>query len=366
VGERKNETGLVFMREAMIKDRPKRLTDLSKNILVPPEPFSVSWEMIPEVVRLSLMPVCGVQPVTTSMFRAADQDLSTAPTEGEISYFRERGTRFQMIQIVLSLAWWETRQGGINAIPFAISAIPVSKRGEVTHTSIDGVSSLCGAPVSTEDVYTGFDPFSGEWAMYVHAGNGALIGSEKQHLDELGIVIERFFLATEFEHDDVVEFDAFITDDQSKKAYRKNRIKKLFQPFSKVRARRLWGLETPIELFLFQELLSRGERPECQYLIYPDGSAFQSLYDMYSDIEFRRGQNLLAEADLFMPKERLAIFCDGAHHERRKQKDKDARINSELEKLGIRSVRLPGRLINSDLKAAGDLVEDALNDIRKK
>ena len=137
-------------------------------------------------------------------------------------------------------------------------------------------------------------------------------------------------------------------------------MKRVFAPFEKVSARRLWGLETPIELFLFQELLSRGVRPQCQYLIYPDGNVYQSLYDVYSDIEFRRGQSILCEADMYLPEKRLAIFCDGTHHERRKQRNADARINAELQNLGIQPVRIPGRLINSDLKAAGDIVVAAI------
>jgi len=345
----------------MIEERPARLADFGEKVLCPPEPFSVSWDIIPEAVRLSLMPAFGIQPVTGAMFGAADQALSAAPTDGEIEYFRERGTQFQMVQVVLSLAWWETFEGSVNAVPFAISAIPASKRGKVTQTSIDGVAALRGAPVNTEDVYTSFDPFSGDWGMYAHGGFAANFSSGKHPIDELGIVIERYFLALNYDRDDLVEFDTFMPDEQSKKAYRRNRMKKLFTPFSEVRARRLWGLETPIELFLFQEMLSRGKRPQCQCLIYPDGSSYQSLYDVYSDIEFRRGQNILVEVDMFLPEERIAIFCDGAHHDRRKQKQTDAKINVALEGLGIKPVRVPGRLINSDMKAAGDMIDAAIS-----
>lgn len=36
----------------MIKERPARLADFGEKVLYPPEPFSVSWDIIPEVVRL--------------------------------------------------------------------------------------------------------------------------------------------------------------------------------------------------------------------------------------------------------------------------------------------------------------------------
>lgn len=344
----------------MIQDRPARLADFGERVLVPPKPFLVSWEMVPEIVRLSLMSVFGLQPVTNAMFKAAGQDvLSHAPSDGEVAFFRELGTQFQMVQVVLSLAWWDSVHDGVEAVPFSISALPASKRGLVDTKGIDAVAALAGGPVETEDAYLGFDPFQGEWDLYAPGGLATQLAKGERPIDELGIVIERYFLATAFDREDVIESDRFIPD-ASKPAYRRNRIKRVFAPFEKVSARRLWGLETPIELFLFQELLSRGIRPQCQYLIYPDGNVYQSLYDVYSDIEFRRGQNILAEADMYLPEKRLAIFCDGAHHERRKQRDSDARIDGELQNLGIRSVRIPGRLINSDLKAAGDIVAAAI------
>ncbi|MGV1949668.1 endonuclease domain-containing protein [Agrobacterium vitis] len=346
----------------MIQARPERLADFGERVLVPSVPFSISWEMVPELVRLSLLPVCGVQPVTNAMCKAANGELAHLPTIGEIAHFRERCTQFQMIQVVVSLAWCNSAEKDFEAVPFAISILPASKRGEVHLTGIDGVVALGGGPVKTESAYHGFDPFYGEWKLYTYGEPVAQVSGSRRPIDELGIVIERYFLATSFDSDDVLEYDNFIPE-PSKPAYRRNRIKRLFEPFKNVTTRRLWGLETPIELFLFQELLSRGIRPQCQYLIYSDGSAYQSLYDMYSDVEFRRTQAIVAEADMYLPEKRLAIFCDGSHHERLKQRDRDAKIDIKLKELGIQSVRVPGRLINSDLKAAGDMVEANLQPI---
>lgn len=344
----------------MIHDRPKRVADFGERVLVPPKPFSISWEMVPEVVRLSLEPVFGVQPVTSEMFKAAGgQPLSQTPSAGEIEYFREKGAQFQMIQMVVSLAWWDTHDGRVEAVPFAISTLPASKREKIHTTSIDWIAAMDGGVVKNEDAYVGFDPFVGDWGMYAPGGLAMHSAGGARPFDELGIVISRYFLATDFDREDVLETDEFIPE-ASKLAYRRNRIKRVFTPFENLTTRRLWGLETPIELFLFQELLSRGIRPQCQYLIYPDGTAYQSLYDVYADVEFRRGQNILAEADMYLPEKRIAIFCDGAHHERRKQREADERIDDELQRLGIRSVRVSGRLINSDLEAAGAAVAAAI------
>ncbi|MEO1405733.1 MAG: hypothetical protein AAFV54_04490 [Pseudomonadota bacterium] len=223
----------------MIQDRPARVKDFGERVLVPSAPFSVSWEMVPEVVRLSLMPVFGIQPVTSAMFKAANQrTLSHVPTEGEIAYFRERDTQFQMVQVVLSLAWWDSIEGDVAAVPFSISALPASKRGKINTTGIDGVAALGGAPLHTDEAYVGFDPFQGEWGLYAPGGLAAQVGAGKSALDEIGIVIERYFLATDYDRDQVLESDLFIPE-PSRIAYRRNRMKKIFTPFRKVETRRL-------------------------------------------------------------------------------------------------------------------------------
>lgn len=345
----------------MIDRRPKRLEDYKERLMLP-RPFKLSWEWIPELVRASLMPLLGVQPVTRTMFEVAGGTLHTAPTDGEVEYFRRKQTQFQMIQIVLSLAWWDEQDGVVSAVPYAISILPASKRGKVATVGIDYIAALGGAPVDegTEQVYGGFDPFRGSWSIATIGGDYIAFNKGKMFLDEVGIVIDRYFLALEYDHDEVLEIDQFILDESSKRSYRRNRIKKLFTPFKLVEARRIWGIDTPIELFILQELLYRKFRPACQYLIYPNGGFFPSLYDVYADVEFRRGMNILSEVDFFFPDQRLAVFCDGATHLRAKQIVKDGRIIEQLAGLGIKSVRLSSRLINDDLKTAGDRVVDAL------
>jgi len=58
--------------------------------------------------------------------------------------------------------------------------------------------------------------------------------------------------------------------------------------------------------------------------------------------------------------ERVAVFCDGAHHVRGKQKAKDAAINAKLEAVGIRAVRIPGSEIKFELLKAVSRVTAAL------
>jgi hypothetical protein len=133
-----------------------------------------------------------------------------------------------------------------------------------------------------------------------------------------------------------------------KARYEKHRKELLFTPFKKVEARRVWSAETPIELFLIQALAKE------------DGATFPSLYHLWQDVEFRHSDGLVTEADLYFFAERVAVFCDGAYHSRGKQKTKDAAINTKLEAVGIRAVRISGSEIKFELPKAVSRVKETL------
>ena len=101
--------------------------------------------------------------------------------------------------------------------------------------------------MSTEPGYSGYDPFSGEWAMY---GPLSLVARTKGFLDEVGIVVGMYFLATDFDPDDTLMMHVGMPTEKLDARYRRRRSELLFRPFERVEARRIWGAETPIELFL--------------------------------------------------------------------------------------------------------------------
>ncbi|MEM9724179.1 MAG: hypothetical protein AAF909_01790, partial [Pseudomonadota bacterium] len=109
-----------------------------------------------------------------------------------------------------------------------------------------------------------------------------------------------------------------------------------------------------------QELARRYLFPELQIIITREGNWFPSWCHLWRELDLRHSPEMLTEADLFFPHERVAVFCDGSHHLKKKQREKDERINDALNELSIRSVRVPGRMINRDLNAAADLVTSAL------
>jgi Protein of unknown function (DUF559) len=337
----------------MIKNRPASLLADPAYGALPNFPLAVDWSSVPELIRFASLELGGIQPVTKAMADAAGGELHDKPSEGEVELFRTRGTGFQLISLVLSCVPAGVVDGVLNVRPFAMTLIPASKRGQVVQQTIDLVAKLeVNKWLKSKPMYAGYDPFSGEWSLY---GNlpGYLDGKSKCYLDEIGLVVEQFFLATELANDDeVLTMDLNMPSEQMKVRYERHRRKLFFTPFKRVEARRVWGTETPIELFVMQALAKENMFPACQMLIMDDGALFPSLYHLWKDVEFRHSNGLVTEADLFFLNERVAVFCDGGHHARAKQKTKDAAITEKLTALGIRSVRLTVDEIREDLPKA--------------
>jgi hypothetical protein len=336
----------------MIKDRPAHLLADEKYKNRPKPPYLLNWKSVPELVHISILDLGGIQPITGAMAEAARGILVDQPSEGEIALFREAGTQFQMISVVASVVAVGESKKGLEVTPFSLSLIPASKRGKVETKTIETIVALGGGEEwqKSEPCYFGYDPFVGDWDLY---GLLRYLGSADGYLDELGLVVGSYFLATEFDFEDVVMMKAAMPSEKLERKYRRKRIELLFRPFEKV--------ESPIELFLIQELARQGVHPAIQMLIMDDGRVFPSWYHFWHELTCDEAPGLVTEADLYFPEQKLAVFCDGAHHLRLKQRKKDEAIVNRLSELGIRSVRLPGRQIVWELEAAGRTVLDALD-----
>lgn len=345
----------------MIEKRPRSLLADASYCRLPKAPLLLDWTSIPELLRVSMLDLSGVQPLTDAMSKVAGGPLRDVPSEGEIALFRERGATFQLVSVVASCVAASTADGVLRVRPFALTLIPALKRGAVDERPIDAIARSDTAKwLASGLLYSGYDPFSGEWSMFGFMP-GYLDGERVGFLDEIGIVVDQFFLATATPEDDpVVALDLRMPTEQMKLRYERHRRRLLFTPFKKVEARRVWGAQTPIELFLLQGLAQAQLFPESQVLIMKDGAVFPSLYHLWQDIEFRHSDALVSEVDLYFPEAKVAVFCDGAHHSRGKQKEKDAAITQTLNGFGIRPVRIPSAEIQLDLPAAVARVRDAL------
>jgi len=345
----------------MIESRPQQLlSDPTYNTLLPP-PYKLDLSPVPELVKLSLLTLGGVQPITGEMSQAAGGLLSDTPTPGEVELFRNKGARFQLIFIVLNCVVTGVQEGVPTLAPFAISLIPSSKRGEVTSSEIDFVASVAGTePLGGDTAYVGLDPFRGDWRMW---GNVEVVVGAKPRsgfMDELGLVYDHYFLATDHDPSDIAMFLPGLPE-AVRQRYFRHRAKLLFTPFRRLEGRRVWGVETPIELFVFQELARRGiPLPQPQVMFFEDGSSFPSLYDSWNYFGADKGAGLVTEADFYFADQKVAVFCDGSHHIRRPQRMRDAAIDAKLTTFGVKSVRLPARQIMNDLVQSVDQVTASL------
>jgi hypothetical protein len=340
----------------MIVDRPAHLLADAEYNNCPPLPYLIDWSPVPELVRRSIADLGGVQPVTGERVKAAGGIMADRPSGAELALFRKEGLEFQAVSVVANLIRMGIEDGVMRGTPFALTLIPAQKRGKVELCSVDMVEKLDLTQITheAEPVYKSYDPFRGDWGMY-GVGAPGLVGG-KGFLDEIGLVIDAFYLAVEFDPDDVLAPEIGMPMGKAQEKYARRRRDLLFRPFAKPEARRIWGVETPIELFLLQELARHGLHPAIQMLIMEDGGVFASWYHFWQDMAFRHLPGLVTEADFFFPELRIAIFCDGAFHRRRKQRQRDSAINAKLVSLGITPVRVPGREIIEDLAAAGQRV----------
>lgn len=340
----------------MIENRPPHLTRQADYNRFPDQPFRMSIDRLPPLLQDSLGPLGGIQPITSAMARAACGILTDKPSGGEAEMFRDADTQFQMVMLVASIAHLRTGNGAPVAYPYALTLMPASKRGAVTTTSVDYIANMVGGVAEQADwCYTGFDPFTGEWGMF--GVLGGFIGRYNGALDEVGLVVGRYYLQVGYDPADVLETPLGFDNPRQEEKYRRHRAKLLYQPFKEVALRRVWGAESPIELFLMQELLRRGLDPQPQVLFTDDGGCHGSLYHLWKDIEFRHAPGIVTEADFFFPGPNLAVFCDsGAYHRGPKARAKDEAIDARLRTFGVKSVRVSGRTIMKDLAAAADAV----------
>jgi hypothetical protein len=346
----------------MIKNRPTSLIADPAYATLPGLPFSLDLSGVPDWIKMSILFLGGVQPITGAMATAAGGLLSDTPTAGELALFRERGTSFQLVFVVVSVAKFIDIDGIPHGIPYALSLVPATKRGRVSQVGVDHVEQIDLSAIVARDhpVYVGFDPFSGEWAGWGRVDIFMTDQPRRGFPDELGLVYDQFYLATDYDPDDVLGV-RLLDNDRANRKYLRHRQNLLFRPFKDKRARRVWGAESPIELFLFQALLQRSLRPTLQMLFFSDGSMFPSLYHFWTDSKGEEIPEMITEADMYFEDHMLAVFCDSTvHHRGTRAAQKDARISERLAAIGVRSVRVPGALIVRDVQAAAELVAAAI------
>lgn len=352
-----------------IQNRPQELRALPNYSYLPDEPFEIDLASAAgEFLAREIFDLDGVQPLESSVLHLSNETFQGLPVVGvnpskeAVEFYRKRGDTFQMVNVVICCHSFERREGRLFALPYHISLRPASKNNSPQEIDIEWIANhdlskvLEGRPH-----YIGYNPFTTAFGLYAL---GPVPVSETVCSDVIGFVYNSYFVASKHVRKDVLDpglCTTLLGDANGVLGdYRSFRFKKYFKKFTNSRPEKIWGCDSPIELFLLQAMSQIGLHPKIQMLIYPDGSIFPSLQSMWeSGVRTKKLAKVITEADFFFEKEKVAVFCDSkAHHTSAAEVAKDFAIDKKLQTVGIRSFRLAGtEIANSPIRCAAKLKE---------
>lgn len=347
----------------MIDNRPKILYEAEYYDKLPKLPLTIDYSDLPTVLKIDLFSLFGIQPVTLSILNEMPS-VTANPSKQEIEFYKKNDSRFQMLNVVANFHTIIVKGNIAYGKPYAISIVVGSKRGNIDERDIGFLSSLDLENITNQNfVYTDFNPFEG-WYGGFFGDSNFLLGNSlgDNHIDSLGFTIETYFLNKNYNSEEVVYPGAEFHNNDVQEYYKKIRLKKYYKPFANIKPRKVWGADSPIELFLIQGLAQKNVFPNIQTSIYKDGNVYPTFYEMIQEGNYKNGTDFITEVDLFFPEKKIAVFCDSKkHHRSLKAIEKDHRIVNELEKIGIKSIRISGRDIINNLSEAVNRILKEIN-----
>lgn len=332
-----------------IQDRPANLEKLQFYSELPQMPVGFDLSTIHDFLLFDMHDLDGIQPIEFRRWpKAGEGYITVQPPDYILDEYERENILFQVVSVVVNAFSFKSVNGNLIGKPYAISLIPWSKRGKVSKISPVYFKSVNLESLSNKKmVYMHYNPFLGPAGLFGEFNTFLCHGPFKVHTDMVGFVFNTYALASRWT-DDIAMAPMYGSNDFLKEKYRKYRIKRYFTNFDDVKPRKIWGCDSPIELFLLYALDHVGLLPEIQTSIYEDGSIYPSLHHMISENRVKDSTRIITEADFYLPEQKIAIFCDSSLHHRGKAKEKDSKIDSQLSSFGIRSVRIQGRDIVAD------------------
>lgn len=327
-----------------IENRPQELFDLPYYKDLPEKPVKIDMQgSIGEFLAYDIFDLDGVQPLELRHMEANNGLVNVDPSETSIELYKKECVQFQLIFVVVNGYGFKEVDGVLVGKPYNISLQPASKRGELSTVSPEWIERINLEELDQSPrLYKGFNPFVGAYGLYML---GAVDYSNIES-DMLGFVHSMYALAMPFEHREVLSpgIPHIQENKQVRRDYEKYRKDRYFKPFKKVKPRRVWGCDSPIELFLLQALDSIGLNPELQTIICQDGFTVPTFHKLWENQKARRKLKTITEADFYFADQKLAVFCDSvAHHSSPEAIKKDAAIDEKLNNIGIHSLRICGR-----------------------
>lgn len=349
----------------MIVNRPVELEKIPYYNFLPNKPIAFDYSGLPEILRVDLFELSGLLPITLDISDLCPEGIITEhPSEAVIDYYKKHNINFQMIFVVANI--YDIRDVGeiITAKPYSICLVPASYRGQPDEMDIAQATFLEPDRLTDKSfMYLEFDSFNEKCGLFGPAGAiFSLCGDGlNTYTDSVGFVIGVYLLASRFKKTEILLSSISSAKSYLKKIYRQHRIERYFTQFKNLKPRKLWGPDSPIELFLIQALAQEGLFPDIQTLIFQDGTILANFYEMVKSLKPKNQGHLITEPDLYFRQQRLAIFCDSKeYHSSLEARAKDSKIDSKLETLGIASLRLRGNEIVDNLMGCVEQIKDQL------
>jgi hypothetical protein len=363
--------GATFWTIAMIKNRPDYLNDIPYYYPFPGGlHLDIDYKTLPPIFNLDLHQLNGLQPLTKSRFDFIGQNgevddkktsvVFTNPLPEELEYYRQKGTTsFQLISIVFSLLNFRKDNDTLIGMPYAVSLVPGRKRGQVDPWDIELIKHFdLEKTLAGGSIYSEFDPFNG-WYGGFYGKYNVLIGANglNNYSDSIGFVWEHYLSCEQFDSKEVLLLEDSTASATLNAKFRKYRTNLYFEPFNDIKPRKIWGLDSPIELFLLHALLKNNLEPQIQTLVFRNGQIFPNYHKMVEDHSWISQDKLLTNPDFYFQDKKVAIFCDGKEfHTNVENEMRDKKINHSLEELGIRSLRFSGKEISENLESVVETI----------
>jgi len=354
----------------LIENRPTYLKEHIPFYSAFPKGYNldVDYSSLPELLNFDFPTLNGILPLTKAMFDfliakpGGSNVVEVNPSKAEYEYYESIGViEFQAISIVFNFyALNEIEKGTVLGMPYNVSLVPMQKRGVIETWNIESLKQHDLREICQMGgfVYTEYDPFSAwKTGMGMHYSLFSNL-QLKVPTDSIGFQWGLYFLSPIFDKKQVrmPENSTFSKPINAK--YRNFKTSLYYKTFSNIIPRRIWGCDSPIELFLLQGLHVRNLKPEIQMCHFESGEHIPNYYKMQESEQWIGEEKLITASDFYFPRKNLAIFCDGSQFH---DKEKDEKINRKLKTLGIDALRFTGKEITEELEKVIDKIENKIN-----
>lgn len=350
----------------MILNRPKFLEDNLKYYKKFPKQkdLEIDFRNIPPILNLDFHSLNGILPITSSRLKYIIDSgqppiLTVNPSEIEYEYYKSIGVKeFQAISIVFNFYSLEDREdGSLSGLPYNISLLPMTSRGKIDTWNIELLQQMDVEQLSQEGnlVFTEFNPFQ-SWKNGM--GMDYQIFSRldySDYTDTIGFNWGMYFLSPIFNKKETKVLENNASSREINAKYRKFKTNLYYKNFSNPEPRRIFGCDSPIELFLLQGMFLKKLTPIIQMNIFKSGEIFANYFEMQDNGIWFGQEQLITQADFYFPEKKLAIFCDGKQFH---DVEKDKKINEALNKLDIRVLRFSGKEITENLENVLEIIEN--------